>query len=369
MGFYFANPWGLLALGGIAVVVLLHFLRRKSRQVTVSTLFLVQRLMPSSEGGKRIRKFRNTLPFWVQLLTVLALALLLAQPRWIDARSSQTVVAIFDGSASMSAFRKEALAAAAVELKRREPNAAKTQWIVLRSDGIRLAAGSRLSDVLAQTERAWQPALGVHDLAEAKRLARALAGPNGSVVYFTDHPPAEEEAAGVFWVAFGEPIENAGFLAAGINNDRWTALLKNFGRSTREVRWRISGEADWRIQRLEPGQVVELSGEFPTGTDRMMLELEGDRFGFDDRVPLIKPQVKPWQSAPPTTRNFAPFSAGFFAWRSLWRTPLVARQIFRSRCPIRSAQAPFPVRLSSLQRIPASPGNCCPGPSCRRIIP
>ncbi|HET7239035.1 MAG TPA: BatA domain-containing protein, partial [Terrimicrobiaceae bacterium] len=293
MGFYFANPWGLLALGGIAVVVLLHFLRRKSRQVTVSTLFLVQRLMPSSEGGKHVRKFRNTLPFWVQLLTVVALALLLAQPRWIDARSSQTVVAIFDGSASMSAFRKEALAAAAVELKRREPNAATTQWIVLRSDGIRLAAGSRLSDVLAQTERAWQPTLGVHDLAEAKRLARALAGPNGSVVYFTDHPPTEEEAAGASWIAVGEPIENAGFLAAGINNGRWTALLRNFGRSTREVRWRISGEADWRIQRLEPGQAVELSGELPTGADRLTLELEGDRFGFDDRVPLIKPHLKP----------------------------------------------------------------------------
>jgi hypothetical protein len=293
MAFYFANPWGLLALGGIAVVVLLHFLRRKSRQVTVSTLFLVQRLMPSSEGGKRVRKFRNTLPFWVQLLTVLALALLLAQPRWIDARSSQTVVAIFDGSASMSAFRKEALAAAAVELKRREPNAATTQWIVLRSDGIRLAAGSRLSDVLAQTERAWQPTLGVHDLAEAKRLARALAGPNGSVVYFIDHPLTEEEAAGASWIAVGEAIENAGFLAAGINNDRWTALLKNFGRSTREVRWRISGEADWRNQRLESGQVVELSGELPTGVDRMTLELEGDQFGFDDRVPLIKPHLKP----------------------------------------------------------------------------
>jgi len=130
MGFYFDNPLGLLALSGIAVVVLVHFLRRKSRQLTVSTLFLVQRALPSSEGGKRIRKFRNTLPFWVQILAVTALALLLAQPRWIDASSSQTVVAIFDSSASMSAFRKPTLDAAATELKRMESMAARTQWIV-----------------------------------------------------------------------------------------------------------------------------------------------------------------------------------------------------------------------------------------------
>jgi Aerotolerance regulator N-terminal len=292
MGFYFANPLGMLALSGLAVVVLLHFLRRKSRQVTVSTLFLVQRVMPSSVGGKRIRKFRNTLPFWVQILTLIALALLLSQPRWIDARSAQTVVAIFDSSASMSAFRKQTLELAATELKRIQSTAARTQWIVLRSDGIRLAAGSDLAGVLKETDRAWQPALGMHDLAEARRLARALAGPSGPVVYFTDHRPAEEEVAGVSWVAVGESIENAGFLAAGIDQGRWTALLKNFGQSSHEVRWRLSGEADWRSQHLEPGEAVELSGELPAGADRMTLELEGDRFGFDDRVPLIIPQPK-----------------------------------------------------------------------------
>ena len=98
MGFYFANPLGILALTGVAGILLLHLLRRRSRQIAVSTLFLVQRILPSSEGGKRIRRFRNSLPFWVQILAVIALAWLLAQPRWIDAHSAQTVVALFDSS-------------------------------------------------------------------------------------------------------------------------------------------------------------------------------------------------------------------------------------------------------------------------------
>src|ERR1700704_2055067 len=196
MGFYFANPLGILALTGVAGILLLHLLRRRSRQIAVSTLFLVQRVLPSSEGGKRIRRFRNSLPFWVQILAVIALAWLLAQPRWIDAHSAQTVVALFDSSASMDAFRKEALQAAAVELRRMESVAARTQWIFLRSDGSRIAAGAELSDVLAEADRVWRPTLGTHDVTEAHRLARVLAGAGGSVVYFTDHRLAPEEASG-----------------------------------------------------------------------------------------------------------------------------------------------------------------------------
>ena len=192
----------------------------------------------------------------------------------------------------MSAFRTETLRAAADELKRMETAAAHTQWIVLRSDGGRLAAGSVLSDVLIQAERAWWPALGTHDVAEANRLARALAGPGGSVIYFTDHRPSAEEASGVSWVAIGEPIENSGFLSAGIEDGKWTALLKNFGKSARDVRWRIAGEEEWRNQHLGAGEAAELAGELPMGINRMTLELEADRFSFDDRVPIVRPQSK-----------------------------------------------------------------------------
>jgi hypothetical protein len=292
MGFYFANPLGVLALAGIAGILLLHLLRRRSRQIAVSTLFLVERALPASEGGKRMQTFRNSLPFWVQILAVMALAWLLAQPRWIDAQSAQTVVAIFDSSASMNAFRKEALQAATSELRRLESAAARTQWILLRSDGSRIAAGSELSDVLAQADRDWQPVLGTHDVTEAHRLARTLAGAGGSVVYFTDHRPAPEEVSGASWVAVGEPLENAGFLGAGIEEGRWSALLKNFGKTARDVRWRIAGEAEWRSQHLGPEEATELSGELPAGTNRLALEIEGDRFAFDDRLSIIRSQSK-----------------------------------------------------------------------------
>ena len=161
MNFFFANPWGLLALLGIPAVVVIHLLRRKSRRVVVSTLFLLERALPSSEGGRRFRLLQNSLPLWVQIFAVIALAWLLARPRWIDSQSTQTVVAVFDTSASMEAFRDETLLAASRELDRVKSASAKTQWIFLRSDAARLAAGPELSAVLADLEKNWQPDRGV----------------------------------------------------------------------------------------------------------------------------------------------------------------------------------------------------------------
>jgi hypothetical protein len=289
MGLFFANPWGLLALLGVPAVIAIHLLRRQSRQVRVSTLFLVERALPSSEGGRRVRSLRNSLPLWAQILAVLALTWLLAAPRWIDASSTQTVVAVFDTSASMSAFREETLAAARRELSRLGGAAARTQWIFLRSDASRLAAGTVLEETLAAAADAWKPALGTHDPGEAFRLARTLAGEKGAVLYFTDRPA---QPNGPAWIAVGRPLENAGFLGGEATAQHWSALLKNFSATPRSLRWRVAGDADWKTERLEAGAMTEIAGPFPDRTDRVMLETEGDRFVFDDRVPILRPQPK-----------------------------------------------------------------------------
>ncbi len=78
---------------------------------------------------------------------------LLTQPRWIDQNSTQTVVAVFDSSASLSAFRDETMQAAATELGRLKAVSANTRWIFLRSDGSRITAGSNLEEALAAVKR------------------------------------------------------------------------------------------------------------------------------------------------------------------------------------------------------------------------
>lgn len=306
MTFFIANPWGFLALLGIPVVVAIHLLQRRSRQVVVSTLFLVERTLPSSEGGRRVRMLRNSLPLWVQVLTVAALAWLLAQPRWIDLSSTQTVVTVMDSSASLSAFRKEVMDSVSRELHRLEAAAARTQWIVLRSDASRLASGSDLGETLAEVEKSWHPAFGTHDTTEALRLARTLAGPSGTVLYFSDHLPPAGQTGDVPWFARGEPLENAGFLGAQADTTGWSALLKNFGSARRSVRWRLAGEEAWKSEDLEPGALTEISGSWPDGADRLTLETEGDRFPLDDRLPVIRPVEKILHLKTEPTESFLP---------------------------------------------------------------
>jgi hypothetical protein len=237
-----------------------------------------------------VRTLRNSLPLWAQILAVLALTWLLAGPRWIDTTSTQTVVAIFDASASMSAFREETTTAARAELARLGTAAARTQWIILRSDAARLSAGTSLDETLKAAVDAWDPALGTHDPGEAFRLARTLAGEKGAVIYFTDRPPTRSDSVG--WIAVGSPVDNAGFLGGEATPDHWSALLKNFSPKARDIRWRIVGEPDWKSEHLEPGTMTEIAGPFPAGVDRLILETEGDRFSFDDRLPILQPKPK-----------------------------------------------------------------------------
>src|SRR6266852_6859515 len=101
----FANPWGFLALLGVPAILAIHFLQRESRRVVSSTVFLLEQLSPVSARGRRIERLRNSIPLWLQLLAVLLLAWLLAQPRWLRKDSTQRVIAVLDSSVSMTAFR------------------------------------------------------------------------------------------------------------------------------------------------------------------------------------------------------------------------------------------------------------------------
>ncbi|HRJ10726.1 MAG TPA: BatA domain-containing protein, partial [Prosthecobacter sp.] len=100
----FANPLGLWALLGLPVVVAIHFLQRRQRRVTCTTLFLLEQMRRESRTGNRFEKLRVSIPFWLQLLMVLLLAWLLAQPRWLGRDAVQRVAVVLDASASMAAL-------------------------------------------------------------------------------------------------------------------------------------------------------------------------------------------------------------------------------------------------------------------------
>lgn len=316
MSIFLANPWGLLALAAIPALVAIHFLQEQSRRVRASTLFLLEHARPTSEGGLRIERFQNSLPFWMQIIAACALAWLLADPRWVRAAPRQTVAVVLDSSASLHAFRQETLAALAKRLRGWEAVTARTDWHLLETGPRRppLYAGPSLDELLAAAENRWQPLLGSHSRADALVAARALVPESaGGVILVTDR--AAEVPADVAVLSVAQPTDNVGFsggrvdIAAG--RVTWRVLVTNHSDSvqTRQLTLRRAGSggladgglADGGLADGEPlaapqrieltaGQSRTFTAEWPADApDQIVLTLDADRFTLDDTLPLVRP--------------------------------------------------------------------------------
>lgn len=309
MGIVFANPWGLAALLALPALVAIHSLRRRSRLVPASTLFLLDHAVPRPAGGTRLDRFRQGLPFWMQVLSILAATWLLVEPRWIRNDARQTVSVVVDGSASMTACLGETKRTLAAALARVARGASRTRWHLLETGPRRppLFSGDRLEGLLAALE-AWRPTQGSHDFRPALAVASSLApAGSGVVVLVTDReidvPP------GVALLSVGRPIDNVGIAGADSlvadgddaapSGRRFRAIVTNHGRSTAERTLEVrAGTGDGLPEvatgtplrlALAPGASEVVEGAWPAGATRLLLALEPDAFPLDDRAPLVLP--------------------------------------------------------------------------------
>lgn len=303
MKLFLANPAGLWALLAIPLILLIHFLQERTRRIRASTLFLLERVKPQSVGGARIDRLRNSVPLWMQLLAALIIAWLLSDPRWIRRDSRQTVAVVLDSSVSMRAFKKETRALLTDKLARWSGTAARTDWHLIESAPRKptLYAGSELKGLMDAFDK-WEPTLGTHRPDDALMTARSLVRQGaGTVIFVTDRKtdvPAE-----VAVISAGSPIENVGFAGGEVKlagtGIRWNVLVRNYGKEKQDRDWFVEGQnADAKIQSgrqhlvIEPGQTVVLEGEWPRDEKRLTFKLTGDRFDWDDVLPLQKPEPR-----------------------------------------------------------------------------
>ena len=176
MGLTFANPAGFWVLAAIPAILLIHFLQRETRREAVSTLFLIERLQRESRKGRRFERLRNSSTLWLQILAVVLLAWLLADPHRLHPDSVQRVAIVLDDSVSMRAFLDERdgdIPGLAPLLRGHQGAAATTEWVLLESSGTRgtlYSGGDRRR--LLEEARAWRPRSGTHDAAPVLRQAR-----------------------------------------------------------------------------------------------------------------------------------------------------------------------------------------------------
>ncbi|MBB5035779.1 vWA domain-containing protein [Prosthecobacter dejongeii] len=297
----FTYPLALWALLGIPVVLAIHFLQRRSRRVTVTTLFLLQQLQRESEKGNRIEKLRFSVPLWLQLLMVLLLTWMLAGPQWLRNDAVHRIALVLDSSASMQAFRPAAEKAVSETLATLVPAGARAELTLLSTDvtAPSLYYGNSASELVATLSQ-WQPRLGTHEFTPALRSARSLTGPQGAVLLITDHPLPTAPAFGAKVLSIGQETANVGWAGVTLETPEsgptlWRALVRNYSTSPQTGDWwaETEGQASTPISlTLAPGETRTLSAPFLEGAPSLTLHLTKDAFTLDDHLPLVHSRPK-----------------------------------------------------------------------------
>ncbi len=101
MGFF--NAIGLIALIGVPMIIILHMLKRKQRDVIIPSTYLWERAADTSVQSKPWQKLKKSLPLILQLVAATALGLAVARPYISAFGTAYNYVIVIDASSSMSA--------------------------------------------------------------------------------------------------------------------------------------------------------------------------------------------------------------------------------------------------------------------------
>ena len=286
-------------------------------------LFLWDDAVRRPPGGRTRDRLKSTPSLWLELLAALALGLLLAGPRVRWETTAPHLVAVLDGSASMTAatgaanadgspetFRDRALA----ELRTRAAALGGDARLTVVRSGVRprVVGGPRgpWRDVIGSV-REDAPADGRHDLAPATDLAARLAADGGSVLLLTDRAPAAlgfAPPAPVAVVGVGEPRANAALLAAdrraGEDGEELFVRARAFGAvgpATLTVEDAAGAAVASRAWRPEPGAAASLTIPLPARVAgeliRVRLNAEGDALAADSSATLLPTPARPVRAA------------------------------------------------------------------------
>ncbi len=98
------NPFMLAFLGLIPVLILLHKLRPKPRQMEVTNLFLWQQVFKERTRNITLRELKKNLPLILQILIIILAVFALASPVWTTfGQNKGDMILVIDTSASMKA--------------------------------------------------------------------------------------------------------------------------------------------------------------------------------------------------------------------------------------------------------------------------
>ncbi len=310
---YFANPWGLLGLVALPLIVVIHLYHRRYPPLFVAGLHLWGVETHTTTAGRTRERLPITPSLICELLAALILSLVLSDPRWGDVGKVVHLVVVLDNSASMSSRppgleEKSFRDAAVVELDRRVQRLPRGSVVTLLRTGRRpemLAGPAVVWDEAKPKLDDWRPALPKHDFQPTWDLAAQLAAETGQLLFLTDVVPDEKVAVPQLMeiVSVGRALENVSISAARWDFDSRTAKGRVFIRLTnhgqRAANVRVAGAVGeqsvfQQTISLAAGVAAPLEVEVPGGLGRLIIKTEtiGDGLPLDDRIELIEPKVR-----------------------------------------------------------------------------
>ncbi len=320
----FANPWGLLALAALPAIAAIHLFHRRYPRMPVAGLHLWGVARLTHTPGRRRERLPITTTLILELLAALVLALALARPRVDSFDRAVHLVAVLDGSASMSArrltsgdpgrtFRELAIEALDRRMKELPQGSAVTLIESGRRPALLFGPQGHPAEALAALER-WSPQAVRHDFQPAWDLADQLAEASGRLIFLTDTIPETERAnlpARIAVVSVGEPQPNLAITAA-----RWTRpvdetvagaageitlRLVNLGRQDATgtvTATAVAGPPDQaifsRAVELAAGRSQPLQVDVRRGLGEIEIRISSDRdaLELDSRVRLVEPVAR-----------------------------------------------------------------------------
>ena len=221
----FTLPLGFLSLLAIPGLVAIYLLRTRSRRYPVSSLMLWVNQQQARQGGLRVERLQTPLLFFLELFTIILLALAVAAPIIRTTRGAIPLMVVLDDSFSMLAGADEtpktrAIAALEAELAAQGFNPLANRryavrYVLAGTEPQVLNEAARTTDEAIAQLDAWRCLSPSADLEAAISLAAEIGGPKSLILVLTDESPSQIlEADRIQWWAFGIPQSNIAFVNA-----------------------------------------------------------------------------------------------------------------------------------------------------------
>lgn len=297
----FLNPWGLLALLAIPVILGLHFFRQQRQARQIGGLHLWDFARIATPAGRRFERLIASLPLLFQILAAILLALLLAGFDVQQESNARHYSVIVDDSISMQA-RVDGTSSAQRAAEAIEEWADGNDRFTLVAAGAKpavLAGPAATKKDLVAALKDWRPESPLANLDDAVNIATKFGGQDSRLLLLTDNPTAAKhlQKSVTLW-GVGRPAANQAVVFADRfplqgGKERIVATVQAFGGPRRQANlsvWHNEQQLATQQVDLQTSQPVAVELEVQAPQQPLRLSLSpADALSADDNVILVPP--------------------------------------------------------------------------------